>query len=100
MSVSNTLSFVVVDSINRPEPEFVNVERDSATSFFASDFFHESVSPKPLIIPLGPVRFFFSKICGDIRSSKFATGVVDTGGKWKKSFYDFFWTPLGSRFSI
>ncbi len=31
-------------------------------------FFLESVSPKPLIIPLGPIR------------EKFATGVVDTGG--------------------
>jgi hypothetical protein len=26
----------------------------------------------------------FSKIRGDIRSSRFATGVNDTGGKWKK----------------
>jgi hypothetical protein len=63
-----------------------------------------SVTPKPLIIPLGPFRIFL-KIRGDIRSSRFATGVVDTGGKWKKSsirkfFYDFFWTPLGSRVSI
>jgi hypothetical protein len=47
-------------------------------------FFHESVSPKPLIIPLGPFQFF-SKIRGDIRSSRFVIGVVDTGGKWKKS---------------
>jgi hypothetical protein len=52
--------------------------------FFASGFFHESVSPKLLIIPLGPFQIF-SKIRGDIRSSRFATGVVDTGGKWKKS---------------
>ncbi len=37
-------------------------------------FFHESVSSKPLIIPLGLFRIF-SKIHGDIRSSKFATGV-------------------------
>ncbi len=29
--------------------------------------------------------WIFSKIRGDIRSSKFATGVDDTGGKWKKS---------------
>ncbi len=43
------------------------------TRFFASGFFHESVFPKPLIIP----------IRGDIRSSRFATGVNDTGGKWK-----------------
>ncbi len=66
-------------------------------------FFHESVSPKPLIISLGPFRIF-SKIRWDIRSSRFATGVVETGGKWKKSsikkIFDFFWTPLGCRVSI
>jgi hypothetical protein len=70
---------------------------------FASGFFHESVSPKPLIIPLGPFQIF-SKILGDICSSRFATGVNNAGGKWKKSsigkfVYDFFWTPLGSRIS-
>jgi hypothetical protein len=27
----------------------------------------------------------FFKIRGDIRSSRFATGVNDTGGRWKKS---------------
>ncbi len=43
--------------------------------------FHKSVSPKPLIRPFQ----IFPKIRGDIRSSRFATGVVDTGGKWKKS---------------
>ncbi len=32
----------------------------------------------------GPFRFF-SKICGDIRGSRCTTGVVDTGGKRKKS---------------
>ncbi len=47
----------------------------------------------------------FSKIRGDIRSSRFATGVVDTGGKWKKTFKqknfnNFVWTPLGSRVNI
>ncbi len=47
-------------------------------------FFHESVSPKPLSIPLGPFQIL-SKICGDIRSIRCTTGVVDTGGKWKKS---------------
>jgi hypothetical protein len=39
--------------------------------------------PEPLIIPLGLIRIF-SKILGDICSSRFVTGVVDTGGKWKK----------------
>jgi hypothetical protein len=35
---------------------------------FCFCFFHESVSPKPLIIQLGPFRIFF-KIRGDIHSS-------------------------------
>ncbi len=43
-------------------------------------FFHESVSPQPQSILLGPFRIF-SKIRGDIRSSMLTTGVVDTGGK-------------------
>jgi hypothetical protein len=40
--------------------------RDSVTRFFASGFFHESVSPQPQSIPLRPFRIF-SKIRGDIR---------------------------------
>jgi hypothetical protein len=50
--------------------------------FSNSGFLNGSVSPKPLIIQLGPFRIF-SKIRGDIRSSRCTTGVVDTGGKWK-----------------
>jgi hypothetical protein len=46
--------------------------------FFASGVFLESVP-----IPSGPFQIF-SKIRGDIRSSRFATGVNDTGGKWKQ----------------
>jgi hypothetical protein len=51
-----------------------------------SGFLHGSVSPKALVIPLGPFQIF-SKIRRDIRSSRCTTGigVVDTGGKWKKS---------------
>ncbi len=45
--------------------------------FFASGFFHESVSPKSLSIPLGPFRIF-SKIRGDIRSSRLTTGTATT----------------------
>ncbi len=37
----------------------------------------------PLIISLGPFRNF-SKIRGDINSSRFATGVNVTAGKWEK----------------
>ncbi len=61
--------------------------------FFASGFFLESVSPKPLIMPLWPFRIF-SKIRADIRSSRFATGVK------QKNFHNFVWTPLGSRVNI
>ncbi len=49
-----------------------------------SGSFHESVSPQPQSIPLRPFQIF-SKIREGIRSSGFATGVNDTGGKWKKS---------------
>ncbi len=62
--------------------------------FSTSSFFHESVSPKPLSIPLRPFRIFFSSRC--------TTSVVDTGGKWKKSsirkicIISYIWTPLGS----
>jgi hypothetical protein len=54
--------------------------RDSVTRFFASSFFHESPSPKPLIITLESFRIF-SKIRGDIRKSRCTTSVNDTGGK-------------------
>ncbi len=47
-------------------------------------FFMNQFPPKPLIIPIGPFRIF-SKIHGDIRSSRCTTGVLDTSGKWKKS---------------
>jgi hypothetical protein len=50
-------------------------------------FFHESVSLKPLSIPFGPFQIV-SKIRGDIRSSRFASGVVDTGGKFSTGVVD------------
>jgi hypothetical protein len=56
--------------------------RGSVMRFFASGFFHQSVSPQPQSIPIGPFRIF-SKIRGDICISRLTTGVVDTGGKWK-----------------
>jgi hypothetical protein len=42
-------------------------------------FFHESVSSRPLSIPLGPFRIF-TKILGDILNFVF-TSVKDTGDK-------------------
>jgi hypothetical protein len=59
-------------------------QRDSVTRFSISGFFHESVSPHPQSISLGPF-LIFSKIRGDIRSLRCTTGVVDTGGKSRKS---------------
>ena len=44
-------------------------------------------------------RLKFSKIRGDIRSSRLTTGVADTGGKWK-IFINFVGTPLDSRVNI
>jgi hypothetical protein len=63
-----------------------------------SGFLHGSVSPKPLILLLGLFQIF-SKIPGDIRSSRcitsvvdagsnFAASVVDTGGKFATGVFD------------
>jgi hypothetical protein len=52
------------------------IYRDSVNRFFASGFFHESVSPQPQSIPLGPFQMF-SKIC----KSRCTTGINNTGGK-------------------
>ncbi len=54
--------------------------RKSDTRFSTSSFFHESVSPRPLSIPLEPF-WIFSKIRRDIRELMFITGVNDTGDK-------------------
>ncbi len=53
---------------------------------FAFGFFHESVSPQPQSIPLGPFQIF-SKIRGDIRKSRCTTG-IDTGGKFTHGVND------------
>jgi hypothetical protein len=52
-------------------------------------FFYESVSPRPLSIPLGPFRIF-SKIRGDIRKCRCTTGTNDTGGKIRNDPYAIF----------
>jgi hypothetical protein len=49
-----------------------------------SGFFPWTSFPQPLSIPLGRFQIF-PKIRKDILSSRCTTGVVDTGGKWKKS---------------
>jgi hypothetical protein len=64
-----------------PISQNCNALRDSVMRFFASGFFHESPSPKPLIITLGSFQIFL-KIRGDIRKSRCTTGVNDTDGKF------------------
>jgi hypothetical protein len=70
--------------------EMVNAGKTSLKGqcheIFCFWFFHESVSPKTLSIPLGPFRIF-SKIRGDIRSSRLTTGINDTGGKFCHQFH-------------
>ncbi len=51
---------------------------------FFSGFFHESVSPKPLSIPLKQFQMF-PKIHRDIRSPSCTTCIINTSGKWRKS---------------
>jgi hypothetical protein len=46
--------------------------------FSTSGFFHESLSPRPPSIPLGPFEFF-AKIRGDIRKCMLIAGDNDTG---------------------
>ena len=46
-------------------------------------FFLESVSPKPLIIPLGSFQIYRQFATGVVDTGgKFAAGIVDTGGKF------------------
>jgi hypothetical protein len=71
---------------------------------FDFGFVHESDSPKPLSITLGPFQIFLN-IHVDIHSSRCTTGVVDTGLKMEKifnhkSFNYFVWTPLESRVNL
>jgi hypothetical protein len=47
---------------------------------FASGFFHESSSPKPLKIILGSFPIS-SKNCGNIHKSRCTTGINNTSGK-------------------
>ncbi len=69
----------VSDQLQQRFQNIKEYERDGVTRFSTRGIFHESVSPKPLSIPLEPIRIL-SKICGDIHSSR-----CSTVGKWKKN---------------
>ncbi len=45
------------------------------TRFLSSGFFHESVSPRPLSMPMGLFQMF-TKICVDIHNFVVITGVI------------------------
>jgi hypothetical protein len=61
--------------------------KGQVTRFFASGFFHESASPKPLKITVGSHQIFL-KSCGDIRKSRCATGINDTSGEFATGVVD------------
>ncbi len=58
------------------------LERDSVTRYFASDFFHKYSFSKPLKIRLGSFQIFPKILLGDIRKSRYTTGINDTNGKF------------------
>jgi hypothetical protein len=49
--------------------------------------FHESVSPQPQSIPLGPFQIF-SKVRRDLRKSRCTIGINDTSGKFATGIND------------
>jgi hypothetical protein len=55
------------------------LERDSLTRFFASGFFHEYSFSKPMKISF---KIFPKILLGDIRKSRYTTGINDTNGKF------------------
>jgi hypothetical protein len=55
----------------------LNILKGQYHNFFCFSFFHESSSPKPLKITLGPFRIF-SKIRGGIREGQGAPPVSTT----------------------
>ncbi len=67
--------------------------RESDTRFSTSGFFHKSVSPGPLSIPLGSFRIFL-KIRGDFREWMLISGVNDTGERREKFWDKIFQTIL------
>jgi hypothetical protein len=69
---------------NSELPNKGSILKGQCHKIFDFRFFLGSVSPKALSTPLVPLRIF-SKIHGDIHSSRCTTDVNNTGGKSKKS---------------
>jgi hypothetical protein len=75
------------ESLASVQPLLCSELKGKCHEIFASGFFHESVSPQPQSIPLGPFRIF-SKIRRDIRKQRCTTGINDTGGKFAAGIND------------
>ncbi len=59
-------------------------QRESDTRFSTSDFFHKSVSPGPLSIPLGPFQIF--RKFAEIFANECLSAVSTTQAKKEKNF--------------
>jgi hypothetical protein len=57
----------------------VDIKRESDTRFSTSGFFHESLSPGPPSIPLGPFRIIGGVV---VTGDKFIAGDNDTADKF------------------
>ncbi len=68
--------------------KYTTTWRNSVTRFFASGFFHESVSPKPLIIQFAGRFKFLLKIRGDRYWNRFLH-VSNNGGREQCCFMSF-----------
>jgi hypothetical protein len=62
--------------------------------------FHESVSPKPLRIPLGPFQIFFWKLAEIFAAQDALLVSLTPVSNKKKRFKCFVWAPLGSSVNI
>jgi hypothetical protein len=68
---------IIHNLLNLASNKNKNSSSDSVTRFFASRFFHESVSPQSQSIPLKPFQIF-SKIRGDICNSRCSTSINES----------------------
>ncbi len=64
------------------------IYRDNVNRFFASVFFHESVSLQPQSIPIGPFQMFSKIRKSRCTGGKIAASINDTGGKFATDIND------------
>ena len=85
-----SLRYIPRDPCNGENSHLLGVSRESYTRFSVLSFFNESVFPRSMTIPLGPIRFS-TKICWYIRKLMFISSVNYTGDKrekcWRINFF-------------